>query len=165
MSAIRRVLSFQARHNDSEPEDEWFGRRLWVLPGERVAAGLDGVLAVEDVYVEQPMGYHIRNSGRNLPDAVWKDHHQRKKIFDYCPELSLVMDMKLERERCKGDDKQGVIHPTEEEKAQEELKKQEEIARHKSEAASRLAASLAMATDSPSITSIEVATATLTPGP
>ena len=126
VSAIRRILSFQARYNDSEPEDEWFGKRLWVLPGEKVASGTTGALAVEDVYVESPMGYHIRDGGSNLNDDVWKDHKQRKKILDYCPELSLIMNMKLERERCEGDQRDGVIHPTEEEKEAERLKLEEE---------------------------------------
>lgn len=111
VSAIRRILRFQARYNNSEAEDEWFGRRLWVLPGEKVTSGLTA-LAVENVYVEKPMGFHIPNSGKNLPDEVWKNPEQRKKIFDYCPELSLIMDMKLERERCSGDDKQGNIVPS-----------------------------------------------------
>lgn len=133
MSAIRRILSFQARYNDSEPEDEWFGKRLWVLPGEKVAAGTSGVLAVEDVYVEKPMGYHIRDGGSNLNDDVWRDHKQRKKIFDYCPELSLIMNMKLERERCDGDDHDGVIHPTAEEMEAERQKQEAERQRQEEE--------------------------------
>ncbi|KAK3375147.1 hypothetical protein B0H63DRAFT_496385 [Podospora didyma] len=112
VSAIRRVLGFQARYNNSEPEDEWFGKRVYILPGARVAAGTDHALAVEDVYIDNAMGYHVRNGGQNLADGVWKDPTQRKKIFDYCPELSLIMPMKLERERCPGDNKQGEIHPT-----------------------------------------------------
>ncbi|CAK7218748.1 hypothetical protein SBRCBS47491_003615 [Sporothrix bragantina] len=118
VSAIRRILRFQARYNNTEAEDEWFGRRLWVLPGEKVTSGLNA-LAVENVYVEKPMGFHIPNSGRNLNDDVWKNAEQRKKIFDYCPELSLIMDMKLERERCKGDDHEGNIVPTREEQERE----------------------------------------------
>ncbi|CAK7262509.1 hypothetical protein SEPCBS57363_000098 [Sporothrix epigloea] len=117
VSAIRRILRFQARYNNSEPEDEWFGRRLWVLPGEKVTSGLNA-LAVENVYVEKPMGFHIPDGGKSLPDAVWKSAEQRKRIFDYCPELSLITDMKLERERCKGDDHEGNILPTEEELAE-----------------------------------------------
>ncbi|OAA53823.1 hypothetical protein SPI_09268 [Niveomyces insectorum RCEF 264] len=108
VSAIRRVLGFQERYNNSQPEDEWFGRRLWVLPGEKVTSGMTA-LAVEGVYVEEPMGYHIPDGGHDLPDDVWKDPVQRKKIFDYCPEISLIMDMKLERERCEGDDHEGNI--------------------------------------------------------
>lgn len=138
VSAIRRILGFQERYNNTEPEDEWFGKRLWVLPGEKVAAGTEGVLAVEDVYIEKPMGYHVRDGGQGIVDDVWKDPEQRKKIFNYCPELSLIMDMKLERERCPNDDRQGNLGPTAEEQANidrvnEESRKNEEEARQKAE--------------------------------
>lgn len=87
--------------------------------------------------MEKPMGYHIRDGGNGISENVWKDPEQRKKIFEYCPELSLIMDMKLERERCAGDNKQGTIEPTPEEiaaaKAAEEKKKQEEEAKKKEE--------------------------------
>lgn len=109
VSTIKRVLNFQSRLNDSDPEDEWFGKRVYILPGAKVASGLEDALAVEDVYFEGAMGYHVRDGGRNLNDGVWKNPEQRKKIFNYCPELSMIMDMKLERERCPGDNKQGEI--------------------------------------------------------
>jgi hypothetical protein len=108
VSAIRRVLGFQERFNDTDPEDEWFGKRVYIMPGALVAAGADEALAVEDVYIENAMGYHVRG-GNNLPDAVWRDSYQRKRIFAHCPELSMIMDMKLERERCPGDDRQGSL--------------------------------------------------------
>ncbi|GAP89323.1 hypothetical protein SAMD00023353_3700600 [Rosellinia necatrix] len=121
VSTIKRVLGFQARHNDTAPEDEWFGTRLWVLPGARVAAGQRGQLAVEDQYVPDAMGFHVRDGGRRdgdgavMADAVWKDPARRRAILDYCPELGLVMDMKLERERCPGDNLDGTIQEEEEE--------------------------------------------------
>lgn len=134
VSAIRKVLSFQARYNDSQPEDEWFGKRLYILPGAKVAAGTDGMLATEDFYHENTMGFHVRESGMQLADAVWKDPVQRRKIFDYCPELSLIMDMKLEKQRCPGDNKEGEIVPTPEEvAAEEERKKAEAEAKRKQE--------------------------------
>lgn len=108
-------MTFQERYNDTEPEDEWFGKRLWVLPNHKVAAGTDGRLAVEDVYFDNPMGFHVRE-GKNLKDEVWKSQEQRKKIFQYCPELSMIMDMKLERERCDGDNGEGGIGKTDAEK-------------------------------------------------
>jgi len=125
VSSIKRVLEFQQRYNDTEAEDEWFGKRLWVMKGEKVAHGNKGVLAVEDMYLEKPMGYHIRDGGNSLSDAVWKDPKQRKKIFNYCPEISMIMDMKLERERCDDDNGEGGLGPTDAEKAEaeEEAKK------------------------------------------
>ncbi|RFU73407.1 hypothetical protein TARUN_8848 [Trichoderma arundinaceum] len=107
VSVIRRILGFQARFNDSEPEDEWFGKRLWVLPGARVASKLDGAITIEDVYMERPMGYHVREGGSNLNEKVWGEAARRREIFEYCPELSIIMDMKLERERCPDDDGNG----------------------------------------------------------
>ncbi|POR39634.1 Uncharacterized protein TPAR_00176 [Tolypocladium paradoxum] len=107
VSAIRRVLGFQERHNNSEPEDEWFGKRLSVMPGEKVTSKFQGALAVENVFMEKPMGYHIHGGGSNLNHDVWKNPEMRKSIFEYCPELSMLMDMKLERERCPDDDRQG----------------------------------------------------------
>ncbi|KAI0104124.1 hypothetical protein GGR51DRAFT_572807 [Nemania sp. FL0031] len=109
ISAIRRVLKFQERYNDTTPEDEWFGNRVWVLPGAKVASSKAGQLAVEDHYIPDPMGFHVRDGGHGLADSVWKDPNRRRAIFDYCPELSLIMDMKLERERCPGDNLDGTI--------------------------------------------------------
>lgn len=110
VSTIKRVLKFQERINDTNPEDEWFGTRLWVLPGASIASGTEGQLSVEDTYIPNAMGFHVRDGGNNLADGVWKDPVQRKAIFDYCPELSLIMNMKLEVERCPGDDMQGNLN-------------------------------------------------------
>ncbi|KEZ42555.1 hypothetical protein SAPIO_CDS5785 [Scedosporium apiospermum] len=134
VSAIRQVLTFQERYNDTEPEDEWFGKRLWVLPNHKVAAGDQGRLAVEDVYFDNAMGFHVRE-GKNLRDEVWKNQAQRKKIFEYCPELSMIMDMKLERERCEGDNGEGFFgkKDSEKKKAEEEAKKKAEEEKKKKE--------------------------------
>lgn len=126
VSAIRQVLSFQARYNDTAPEDEWFGQRLYIMPGLKVASGLEGALAVENVYMEKPMGFHVQEMGDNLHPDVWQDHERRKKILEYCPELHTVLRAKLDRERCSGDTKDGVIHPTPEEREQERLRQLEE---------------------------------------
>ncbi len=109
VTAIKRVLKFQSRYNDTQAEDEWFGTRVIVLPGAKVASGEDGQLTVEDIYTPYPMGFHVREGGNQLAEAVWKDPDQRQAIFKYCPELSLVMDMKLEMERCPGDNKTGTF--------------------------------------------------------
>ncbi|KAK7717337.1 hypothetical protein SLS64_002827 [Diaporthe eres] len=136
VTAIRQVLGFQARYNDTVPEDEWFGSRLYIMPGLKVASGVEGALAVEDVYMERPMGFHVREMGDNLAPEVWEDHERRKKMLEYCPELHTVLKAKLDRERCAGDSKDGVIHPTPEEKEEERLKQQaEQEARRKAQEA------------------------------
>ncbi|KAI0411797.1 hypothetical protein F5X98DRAFT_367781 [Xylaria grammica] len=112
VTAIRRILKFQERYNDSHLEDEWFGIRLWVLPGARVAAGEKDQLAVEDHYIPNAIGFHLRDGGHGISDQVWKDPGQREIIFEYCPELSLIMNMKLQRERCPGDNLDGTLQET-----------------------------------------------------
>lgn len=107
VTAIRKILDFQARYNDTTPEDEWFGERLYITPGLKVASGLNGALAVENVYIEKPMGYHVQEMGENLPQEVWGSFEQRKAILEYCPELYTVLNAKLDRERCPGDTKDG----------------------------------------------------------
>ncbi|KAF8859596.1 hypothetical protein BDZ45DRAFT_353050 [Acephala macrosclerotiorum] len=107
MSAVRQILNFQARYNDTEPEDEWFGKRLTVLPGAKVASGAQkDHFSVEEVWHDKPMGYHVQ---ADLAEDVWMNPARRKGNFEYCPELAMIMDMKLERERCEGDNRQGEI--------------------------------------------------------
>lgn len=148
VSAIRKILSFQARYNDTAPEDEWFGERLYITPGLKVASGLENALAVENVYKERPMGFHVQEMGENLPSEVWGSYERRKEILEYCPELYTVLNAKLDRERCPGDSLDGgkwpafatalvlwnscrivlanpcatVIHPTPEEEAMERMR-------------------------------------------
>lgn len=107
---VKKILDFQERYNDTQPEDEWYGKRIIVFPGAKVATGADANrFAVEDIWHAKPLGFHIRDGGNNLADAVWKDPKRRKQNFDYCPELVIVMPMKLQRERCAGDNLQGEI--------------------------------------------------------
>lgn len=81
-----------------------------LYPGSVVASGeKEKQFSVEDVYHEKPLGYHVRDGGQGLSDDVWKDPAKRKANFEYCPELSMIMPMKLERERCEGDNKEGDI--------------------------------------------------------
>ncbi|KFY86962.1 hypothetical protein V500_07279 [Pseudogymnoascus sp. VKM F-4518 (FW-2643)] len=110
VAAIKRVLDFQSRNADSEPEDEWFGKRISAMPDFKVASGLDSKhFSVEEVYHEAPMGYHLRDGPGHLPAGVWKNSDQRARILKYCPEISIILPMKLERERCEGDNREGTI--------------------------------------------------------
>ncbi|KAL2067869.1 hypothetical protein VTL71DRAFT_15967 [Oculimacula yallundae] len=110
ISTVRKILGFQSRYNDTEPEDEWFGKRITVLPGAKVANGKqEDHFSVEDVWHEKPMGFHVRDGGESLSDDVWKNSDRRKGNFEYCPELAIIMPMKLERERCEGDNREGEI--------------------------------------------------------
>jgi len=110
VSIIRRILSFQARYNDTEPEHEWFGKRVTLLPGAKVAADREKALAMENIYVPDAMGYHF--PGQSLASPVWGVRKRRMALFGYCPEVSMLLNMKLERERCPGDTDNEQIRPT-----------------------------------------------------
>lgn len=58
--------------NDSDFEDEWFGKCVYVLLGVKVVLGVEEVLVVEDVYCEGVMGYYVCDGGNNIVDVVWK---------------------------------------------------------------------------------------------
>jgi len=110
ISSVRKILSFQSRYNDTEPEDEWFGKRITVFPGANVAnEAQEEHFSVESIWHESPIGFHVQDGGENLAEDVWKDPVRRKKNFDYCPELAMIMSMKLEKERCDGDNREGEI--------------------------------------------------------
>ncbi|RYO88120.1 hypothetical protein DL766_000679 [Monosporascus sp. MC13-8B] len=72
VSTIKRVLRFQSRYNDTQPEDEWFGHRVIVLPGAKVASDENGQLTVEDVYMPNPMGFHVRDGGNQLAEGFFE---------------------------------------------------------------------------------------------
>lgn len=92
-----------------------------VTPGAKVATGAqEDHFSVESIWHDKPMGYHARDGGTNLADDVWKDPERRKSNFEYCPELAMIMPMKLERERCDGDNREGEIIETEAEMADRE---------------------------------------------
>ncbi|KAK5664200.1 hypothetical protein OQA88_416 [Cercophora sp. LCS_1] len=146
ISTVERVLGFQARYNDSEPEDEWFRKRVTLLPDAKIATGHEA-LAVEDAYREKAMGYHIPDGGKKLSRVVWDNESQRKAIFKYCPEVSLIMDMRLTRERCWGAGGGGfggqtlTPSPTNDDEVNKAYL--ERVKKHKEEAAARVKASKA----------------------
>lgn len=110
ISRVRQILGFQERYNNTAPEDEWFGKRITGLPGTKVATyAEERMFSVEDQWHESPMGFHVREGGENLADDVWLNPERRKANFDYCPELAMIMPMKLEKERCPGDNLSGSI--------------------------------------------------------
>lgn len=106
-STIRQVLEFQERHNNSEPEDIWFGKRVVSLPGVRIARKFGGVISGGEIFANKLMGYHVPQGGKTLNHEIWQNKELRKEVLEYCPELSLILDMKLERERCPDDDGHG----------------------------------------------------------
>ncbi|KAL8939523.1 MAG: hypothetical protein Q9216_003309 [Gyalolechia sp. 2 TL-2023] len=95
------VLTFQTRQDEAEPEDQWLSDRIKVLPGVKLpTAEVEKTFAVEGIWDEKPLGIHVPSSNEVLLKDVWDDAEQRKKTLEYCPEIKMVMKMKLERERC-----------------------------------------------------------------
>jgi len=108
VKTIKQILGSNKRQNDTEPEDQWFTERVVDIPGANIANAKHlKQLSVGDIWRERPLGFHVRDGGQQLADAVWKDPKRRRAIFDYCPELAMIMPMKLERERCASDNKEG----------------------------------------------------------
>ncbi|KAF4580911.1 hypothetical protein GQ602_007048 [Ophiocordyceps camponoti-floridani] len=103
--SLESVLAFQSRRNDSEPEDVWFRKRLAAMPGHAVAEGEAWPFAVgrslESVGKKPPLGYYVSDV------ELWTEPELRRGALDYCPELAIILDMKLERERCPDDDGHG----------------------------------------------------------
>lgn len=96
---VKEVLRFQKRWDDSSPEDQWLSSRLGLLPDANMCPPeKEREFAVEDVWHEWPMGYHLNPNG--AVSDVWDTRGTRKRIFDYCPEIKIILDMKLEREKC-----------------------------------------------------------------
>ena len=101
VSRIQQVLAFQTRQDDADSEDKWLSDRIRLLPGVKLPKPeIEKNFAVEGIWDEKPMGFHVPSSQEVLLQGVWNDPDQRKKIYEYCPELKMIMDMKLERERC-----------------------------------------------------------------
>ncbi|KAF5256583.1 hypothetical protein FOXYS1_12937 [Fusarium oxysporum] len=109
VSAIKQILSFQSRYNDSAGEDSWFGTRLEVLPDAKVAMTSDRPFAVQNNITSKPMGYNLQARGNLVDQDVWKYPEARKEAMKYCPELHIILNMKLEKERCPGDNLMGQI--------------------------------------------------------
>lgn len=99
MEKVKEVLRFQKRLDDTNAEDQWLSARLGLLPNANMCPPeTEREFAVEDVWHEWPMGYHVNPSGFSLD--VWDPRMKRKQIFEYCPEIKIILDMRLEREKC-----------------------------------------------------------------
>ncbi|KAF4469948.1 hypothetical protein FALBO_3150 [Fusarium albosuccineum] len=100
VSELRRALSSQNRFNGTKLEDERLSNLARVLSDETPPRPWD--LADVSSYkgLAKPMGYHVPDDGDQLNSRLWRNAETRKSILEYCPELHMILDMKLERERC-----------------------------------------------------------------
>ena len=105
VSRTKQVLQFQDWQSDGGPEDRWFAGRIGTLASIKIPSPeVEERFCVQSVFHENPLGYHVGSSGTNLHPDVWNNAEQRKKIFEWCPEIKMILDMRLERERCTEED-------------------------------------------------------------
>lgn len=96
ISKVLEVLKFQQRLDNEASEDQWLSARLGTLPdAEMPGPNISKQFAVEMIPYEAPMGYRVLDNS-----DVWGTREKRKAIFEWCPEIKMILDMRLERERC-----------------------------------------------------------------
>ncbi|KAL8667739.1 MAG: hypothetical protein Q9168_007212 [Polycauliona sp. 1 TL-2023] len=124
MSRIQQVLGFQSRQDDLEPEDKWFSDRVKLLPNVKLPKSeAEKKFAVEGIWDAKPMGIHVPSSDNVLLRDAWDDPGKRKQMLEYCPEIKMIMAMKLERERC---EEETIVDPAEAARQAEAAKQAEE---------------------------------------
>lgn len=102
VSKVLEVLQFQTRLDNTFSEDQWMASRVGLVPGANMAPPVvEREFAVEDIWTERPMGYHINPTvGPGNSQDVWDDPARRRMIYEYCPEIKIILDMRLDREQC-----------------------------------------------------------------
>ena len=99
VSKIVEVLRFQQPYRGEFHEEQWLAARIGLLPGAHMASPeVERDFSVESMWSERPMGFHLDPNG--FQGEVWDNLERRKAIYEYCPEIKLILDMRLERERC-----------------------------------------------------------------
>lgn len=122
---MKQVLHFQDWQEDGGPEDRWFTGRIGTLPDANIPGPeVEARFCVQSLFHERPMGYHVSSGGTNFDWNVWQQLEQRKKIYEWCPEIKMILDMKLERERCTEEDNK--IREEEGQREAEEAQKEHE---------------------------------------
>lgn len=85
--------------NNENAEDSWLSARLGILPDANVATSdIAMKFSVNTVPFEKPLGYYV--DPNHLNEQVWGTLRKRKEIFEWCPEVKMILDMELSRERC-----------------------------------------------------------------
>lgn len=93
---ILKLLEKETRVAGSELEDRWLCDRLATMPGANMPGPeIERHFSVEGVWTERPFGYHLRGSGKTLVPEIWGNKTRRKEIFEYCPEVKIVLDVDL----------------------------------------------------------------------
>jgi len=75
-------------------EDRWLCDNLWLRDDTNMPPPeITKEFSVESVWTEKPFGYHLRGSGKLLSREVWGEEEKIEMIYDYCPEIKIVLDM------------------------------------------------------------------------
>lgn len=83
----------QRAKGDERWEDVWLAHALREKPGTKMPdAEVSSHFSVESIWSERPMGYHLRGSGIYLDEKVWRNKTRRMHIFEYCPEVKIILD-------------------------------------------------------------------------
>lgn len=92
--------------NDEMWEDRWLSDNLASVPGANMPGPeIERYFSVESVWTEWPFGYHLRGSGVLLDPEIWSNETRKREVFEYCPEIKIVMDMDLVGSRGRVADK------------------------------------------------------------
>lgn len=95
---IVNVLQRHQRAANDLPEDRWFSDHLGTMEGTNMPPpAVTRAFSVESLWAERPLGYHLRSSGtwEHLDQGIWGDAERRQAIFDYCPEVKLILDLEF----------------------------------------------------------------------
>lgn len=115
VSKVKRALKRLPKHFslDMGYGDPLVMQAIENLPGSVVPTPeKNTVFAMESDWSERPMAYHPTISMIKQQPG-WLKENGRRGIFDHCPEVKIIMDMKLKREKC----------PVAQDKSTEELAK------------------------------------------
>lgn len=103
VSRIIQVLERNKRRaGDGAFEDLWLATKLRALPEWHMPnANISKTFSVESVWDETPLGYHIGWLGVHH-EQIWDDIQQVQHVMQYCPEVKIILGMKLDNDKPEG---------------------------------------------------------------
>ncbi|KAI9731109.1 MAG: hypothetical protein M1818_007967 [Claussenomyces sp. TS43310] len=103
VSKILQVLEKRKRRpGDGALEDLWLVNQIHALENSHLPnATISKHFSVESVWDDRPLGYHIGYLGVHH-EQIWDDPKQVDHVFEYCPEVSLIMKMEMKGDKPKG---------------------------------------------------------------
>lgn len=100
VSKILEVLrTNQRKVGDGALEDLWLTNNIHSLPGSHMPdASISKTFSVESVWDDAPLGYHIGWLGVHH-EQIWDDKDQVDHVLRYCPEVKMILGMKLDNDK------------------------------------------------------------------